>query len=397
MNPDVHASRTAGPPSRTTSRAASSVPTVLHLNDRYLPLTETWIHNQLRSLRRYRPVVATRLIENLEVFPLPGVELIAGSASTTAVRADSVWFRLTGRPLLSAERIAREWRPDVLHAHFGPEGVRALPLRRHHHVPLVTTFYGYDVSQLPKEGFWRRHYRRLFAEGDAFLAEGPFMRERLIDLGCPPSKVHLQHIGVDRRMIPRSSGSAEGLRVLTVGSFREKKGIPDAVAAFARAFPAGSGALLTILGDGPLRPRIEEEIRRQDAVDRVRLLGYQPQRVMFDEFRTTDIFLLPSRTAANGDTEGGAPVSIIEAQAAGIPVVSTTHADIPEVVQHGVTGLLAGEGDRDELALHLQQLAADTPLRIRFGEAGIARVAAEFDLPTQARRLEDAYDAILRR
>lgn len=368
-------------------------PIVLHLNDAYLPLTETWIYNQVRKLRRWEPVFAARQLKNLDLFPLARVHRV-GRGGRWESRLDTLVFRATGRPLVSPRRLAREVRPALLHAHFGNEGVRALPLRKSLGVPLVTTFYGADVSMLPRQPFWRRQYKRLFAQGDLFLVEGPHMGERLVDLGCPREKVQLQHLGADLGAIlyPVDREGRETFTVLVVASFREKKGIPDAVEAFAKAFGDDPRARLRILGDGPLRPVIEARVAALGLGERATLLGYQPQKVMFEEMAGADVLIQPSVVAPNGDTEGGAPVCTIEAQACGLPVVGTTHADIPEVVQHEVTGLLAPERDVETLARHLKRLRDEPALRREMGRRGRERMEREFDLDVQARRLEAAYD-----
>lgn len=371
-------------------------PTVLHLNDAYLPLTETWIYNQVRKLRRWEPVFAARQLKNLDLFPLERVHQV-GSGGRWESRLDTLAFRATGRPLVQPRRLARDVRPALLHAHFGSEGVRALPLRKALGVPMVTTFYGGDVSILPRQAFWRRQYRRLFAQGDLFLVEGPHMGERLMDLGCPREKVVLQHLGADLSAIPWpvDREERETFTVLAVASFREKKGIPYAVEAFAKAFAEDPHARLRIIGDGPQRPLVEERIRASGIGARAALLGYQPQGVMFEELARADVLIQPSLVASDGDTEGGAPVCTIEAQAAGLPVVATLHADIPEVVQHEVTGLLAPERDVDTLAQHLRRLASEPDLRREMGRRGRERIEHEFDLDVQAKRLEDIYDRLV--
>src|SRR5207244_3130633 len=128
--------------------------------------------------------------------------------------------------------------PAVLHAHFGTQGILLLRLRRRLDVPLVTTFYGYDASSVPRLPGWRRWYKTLFATGDRFLVEGGAFRERLLALGCPPGKAMVQHLGVDVDAIPfraRQLTGDETVRLLMAASFREKKGHQYALRAFALA------------------------------------------------------------------------------------------------------------------------------------------------------------------
>jgi colanic acid/amylovoran biosynthesis glycosyltransferase len=149
---------------------------------------------------------------------------------------------------------------------------------------------------------------------------------------------------------------------------------------------------MDIVGDGPLRPEIEAEIGRLGLGDRVSLKGILPHASSLEILSRSAVLLHPSVTAADGDTEGGAPVAIIEAMAAGVPVVSTHHADIPEVATDGECGILANERDVAGLAEGLAALLGAPELRERMGRAGRARAEANHSLERQTQRLEEIYD-----
>jgi colanic acid/amylovoran biosynthesis glycosyltransferase len=264
---------------------------------------------------------------------------------------------------------------------------------------LVTTFYGYDMSMLPREARWQDRYAELFATGDLFLVEGPNMRAALIELGCPPWKVRIQRIGIDLALVPfRPRGPAIGrpVRLLFCGRFTEKKGLLDALEAVAMVRARHPRVELSVIGDGEERSRVERAIESLDLTDSVRLLGLRPYEVVRRELAAADILLAPSRTASNGDTEGGAPTILLEAQAAGLPVVATTHADIPFVVVAGKSGLLAPEGNLPALAECLESLL-DTPERwAEMGRAGRRHVEQEHDIRITAAGLEEIYLALMR-
>jgi colanic acid/amylovoran biosynthesis glycosyltransferase len=281
-----------------------------------------------------------------------------------------------------------------------------LPLAQKADVPLVTTFYGYDLSYLPKqEPEWKEKYQRLFSEGSAFLLEGSHMRDQLVKLGCPPEKAHVQHLGVDVdrwEFQSRTKSDGEPLRILFVGRFTEKKGLRYGIDGFARAIDAGVDAHLTVIGDADGSGRSQQEkeyvLRHMEASgldDRIDLRGFVPHDELIRAYYDHHVLLAPSVEASDGDTEGGAPVTLIEAQATGLPVVSTAHCDIPEVVVDGETGLLAPEHDADALAEHLATLSSNPSLLSRFGEAGREHVSAEYNAAVQGERLADRYDDIL--
>jgi colanic acid/amylovoran biosynthesis glycosyltransferase len=237
------------------------------------------------------------------------------------------------------------------------------------------------------------------------------MAESIIDLGCPAQKVHVHHLGVPVAEIPfrpRQYATDEPLRVLMAASFREKKGIPYGLAALGRLkdevdleitiiggvadVPLLGGLSKKVSGSEAEKERILDTIDEWDLEDHVRLLGYQPHSTLMEEAYDHHVFLQPSVTARNGDGEGGAPVTLIEMAASGMPIVSTTHCDIPAVVQDGKNGLLAPERDPDALYRHLNTLVASSSGRwTEMAEAGRAHVEAEYNAPTQGRRLADLY------
>ena len=128
---------------------------------------------------------------------------------------------------------------------------------------------------------------------------------------------------------------------------------------------------------------------------RVRLLGYQPYSVFFEEAYRHHLFLSPSVSAGDGDTEGGAPLGLIEMAATGMPVLSTTHCDIPSVVHHGVTGYLAAERDVEGLIAGLQWWTAGTQRWPSILEAGRRHIEHDYDAQKQGERLAQIYEKLL--
>jgi len=381
--------------------------TAVQYRERWLPITENWIYNQVRRLTRYAPVVYCHITMNLETFPAAKLRVLdladaysPGPLFNIACRKlfgvwPGFWFPM------------RKDRPDIIHAHFGPAGYHMLGFTRRLGIPLVTTFYGADVGKLPStRPEWRGRYAQLFREGDLFLVEGNHMGRCLAELGCPEGKIVLQRLGVELDRIPFLPRSLDGsgeVRVLVCSSFREKKGIPYAVEAFGlvRRRSPGLKLKLTIIGDrgadpegGEEKARILSMIERYGLREDVRLLGLQPNDVFHSELRRHHLFLAPSVTASNGDTEGGAPVAVIEASASGMPVLSTRHCDIPEVVLDKESGYLVAERDSAALADRLELLASRDGDWAGMGERGRRHIERNHDVVRQAARLEDIYDGL---
>jgi colanic acid/amylovoran biosynthesis glycosyltransferase len=377
---------------------------VVHSTLRWLPLTEVWLETEVRQLP---PWVESRVVcearANPDQFRGDGVRAVSDRG-----RAYLLWnacLRRSGirRHAGVMKGVTRTHRPHLVHSHFGDVGWRDHRFTRRRRLPHVVSFYGSDLTMLPRAPRWRRRYRELFAEAALVLCEGPHMAETLRALGCPEDRLQVHRLGVDVGSIPfRARARPEGraLRVLMAASFREKKGLPDAVEALGLLVRDGREVSATLIGGGRDAEALREARRIHDAIGRhglggrIRLLGYVPHARLAEEAERHDVFLSPSRTAANGDAEGGAPVAIIEMAAAGLPVVSTRHCDIPFVLAEPNRRLLAPERDPEALAAAITDL-----LQADWGvltAANRALVAREMDGPTQAGRLADLYARVAR-
>ena len=227
------------------------------------------------------------------------------------------------------------------------------------------------------------------------------MAQSLIKMGCPENKVSIQRLGVEVNQLaykPRTYYPDDSLRILIASSFREKKGIPYALEAIGILKEKHPKLNVTIIGDSNGTKAGEQEKKKIfDIINKyklqpyIRLLGYQPHSVLLREAYDHHIFLTPSVTASDGDTEGGAPVTIIEMLATGMPVVSTTHCDIPQIITHGETGLLAEERDVEGLVENLQWLLNNYEKWARMTGKGRQHIETNFDASIQASRLVDLY------
>ena len=373
---------------------------VAHLTRVYLPLTETWLyHNQIINLKRYKPIIITQSTLNLDKFPTQNVYSLPKHSYISKIFKIMIMMLTWSYSTRHFEKVIKENNAKLLHAHFGTMGVRYLKLKKNLNLPMITTFYGHDVSIVQRKSYWKKRYIQLFQEGELFLTEGNNMKNELIKLGCPENKIIIQHLGVDLNMfdfIPRTLPEDGNIIILIAGSFREKKGIPYAIEAFAKVKENHPTIQLRILGDGEMRNQIESLIAELDMLDSVTILGYQSYDVFLKEMTNAHIFMQPSITAQDGDTEGGAPVAILEAQATGLPVISSYHADIPEVVVDGKSALLAPEKDVEMLTKHLEYLVEHPDVWEEMGRAGREHVEQEYDVLMQVEKLEKIYDGCVR-
>jgi len=385
--------------------------TVLHSHYNWLPLTENWLYNQIRHLpEEIENHVVCKNTINLDKFDLPNIHCLSEFMPWSNNLNNRLW-KLKGWRYLSRlpfsqflVKIADKQNADILHSHFGIIAWLNIRAAKQANLKHVATFYGYDVNFVPKQyPRWLQRYQNLFQHIDCILCEGSHMAQCIVELGCPQHKIHVHHLGIAIEEIPfkpRSWNPSEPLHVLIAASFREKKGIPYAIEALGQLHHE-LPLEVTIIGDATPDHRSQAEkqkiltaIEKYNLQSKVRLLGYQPHAVLLEEAYKHHVFISPSVTTTEGDTEGGAPVAIIEMIATGMPVVSTKHCDIPEVTKNSVRSLLAPERDVDGLVSHLKWLINHPEQWSKMLEAGREYIEQEYDARQQGEKLANIYQSL---
>lgn len=266
----------------------------------------------------------------------------------------------------------------AFHVNYGTNFIVFEPLFQALDAYLIVSFYGYDASKYIIEN-GDDCYDTLFKRANLITTNTICMMKKLIRIGCPEHKIKVIRCGVD---IPDNSVQYNNdntkIRLLTVARLVEKKGIEFALQALALC-PVRTNIKYRIIGDGPLNDELRHLATQLGIDDQVEFLGFLPVEKMLEEMRQADIVILTSVTAANGDQEG-LPVTLVTAQAMGLPVISSYHSGIEELVIHGVTGLLSQEREVNQIAIHIQMLVNNSNLRRSFGTNGRERVITEFDM-----------------
>lgn len=376
--------------------------TVLHSLSVWLPQTETWIYNQIRFLP---PHIENHIVceskTNLDQFPIMNLHALSDAPIFRYVWDKGLRKLRIRNHLGFSVQVARKCKPNLIHSHFGHYGWGNIELARKAGAGHIVTFYGVDASRYPaKDERWKERYKRLFERADIMLCEGPHMAGSLKLLGCPDEKVRVHRLGVPVDEIAfeqRKWAPGQPLRILIAASFREKKGIPFALEALGR-IQNEIPLEITLIGDATPEMRSVREkekiisvIEKHGLDAKIRLLGYQPYPALMKEAYGHHIFLSPSITDSEGDTEGGAPVSLIDMAATGMIVVSSLHCDIPEIVIHGETGMLAEERDVEGIVRNIRWLAENPGAWERIASAARARVESEFNAARQADKLAEIY------
>ncbi len=288
-------------------------------------------------------------------------------------------------------------RPRLIHAHFGRGGALALPIARALDIPLVVTFHGGDAT---KEKHYRRHLvptiyqRRLAAlqrEASAIICVSDYIRQRLVERGFPPQKLHVLRYGVemgDADPSPRPQAPY----ILFVGRFVEKKGITYLIEALRLLDQQGAHVPLVLIGDGPLAPQLKQQAR---VLGDARFLGWLPNHDVRRWMRGALAVCVPSVTAESGDAEG-LPNVVLEAMAEGVPVIGSRHSGIVEAVEHRRTGLLVPQANPQAIMEAIGWLRSDPDAARAMGDTARHQTDQRFSATRQSRLLEELLLSVSR-
>ncbi len=372
---------------------------------RILPWSETFIASQSGAMARYAPVLVGYSRD-------PGGAAYVIGRPQLLLNDHSAFPALEKFLLKSAGRAPRRWlraiaetQPVVLHAHFGSSALPASRIARALRIPLVVTYHGMDitVAATTRAEVERRH--RAFAAADRVIAVSGFIAEVLRKAGCPPEKITVHFIGVDTaRFTPWAGhGAAPDARtaaearsateVLFVGRLVEKKGVTHLIRAMQEVRRTVPAAELVLAGDGPLRTALEKECLVHGVP--ARFLGVQTPEQVIGLMRRAAVLCGPSIADSRGNAEG-LPITFLEAQACGLPVIASMSGGTGEGIVHGETGVLFTPGDERALADHLLAMLgpSNDALRHRMSIAARRYIEQQFDLARQTAALETIYDEV---
>lgn len=362
-----------------------SRPTVLHvLADWGIP-SERFVVDLLRGTTRTRSFVACGRRHHVVDAPRVPVRAML----PLLPRRPEDRLRRQIRALLAA--YAALHRVDLLHAHFGYYAAHTAAVARRLHRPWIVSLHGYDVLVMaPNDPELDR-----VVQADAVIVPSAFLAAAAVDRGFPEERIRVIPSGIDVASYRFKERHADGERVTVTfaGRFVAKKGVLDAAQAMAAVQSTHPHLQCRFVGFGPL----EDELRAE--IERLRLTATvtdgRPGDAVRSALAETDLVLTPSRTAADGDAESLGLVNI-EAQACGVPVVSTRHGGIPDAVGADA-GILVPEGDVPAMAQALTDLVEHPQRWGAMGRAGRAHVEAKFRLADRVSDVEDLYAELLAR
>lgn len=372
-------------------------PTVIIYRDHLLPPSETFVRSQAEALQHFTPYYAGSRLEQGLV--LPKERTLVVNRGGLLGKVSEATYKIWGLAPAFTQQV-KKLDPVLIHAHFGPDAARVLPLARNLQVPLLVTFHGYDATV--KDEYARRSFyshrayltRRGMLQRQArlFITVSEFIKRKLLEQGFPPDKLVVHYIGVDTKLFKPDPAVTREPVVLFLGRLVEKKGCEYLIQAMSRVQAVRPEVELVVIGDGPLRSSLEQ--LAEEILPRYRFLGVQPPDRVRTWLNRARVFSVPSVTADSGDAEAFGIV-FAEAQAMGLPVVSFSSGGVPEAVKHDETGLLVAERNWEGLAKYILLLFEQDTLWHRFSEAGQRRVRTMFNAQHQTGLLEEIYQQVL--
>lgn len=377
--------------------------TVIVFSAQLLPVSETFILEQVRTLRDWRVVLLGRQL-TLNGLTLDGFDVRFLHPPGHLHRWGFRFCQTRNLPYPPSLRRLRGIAASLVHVHFGTNAVDIWPLVRVLKLPMLITLHGYDINI--HRGWWKAGYGgwhrrsypdqllRLAGEPNVhFLAVSESIRRRAIECGIPLNKITVHHIGVDTRTFkPESLPVAKrSKRVLFVGRLIEKKGLIYLLRAFVKVQQNVPNAELVIVGDGPLYRALKSTAA--DLYVRARFLGSLSHKEVRKQMGEARLLCLPSITASNGDAEG-LPIVILEAQACGLPVVTSSNGGAKEGILDSETGYAVPEQDYDSLSQRLISILTDDEMASMMSHKAVMNATQRFSLTDCTARLQQVYDRV---
>lgn len=352
--------------------------------------SETFIRNQISGLSERGEVLTLhsgRLPEKTEdgrwLSPLP--VRLAGKLLRVLTGQRNNYFTEKG--------LIEFWnknKVDIILANYGLSACHVAEAARKSGIPVVPHFHGYDATMHKVIKEYAGQYRRLFQYAPAVVAVSSVMKQKLVDLGAAPEKVRVIPYGIElSNFFPNKAAKSTSPLFLSVGRFTAKKGPQITIRAFARIANEFPDARLVMVGglDG-LYEECRQLAESLAVLSSIEFTGVQSSTEIAQWMQQATVFVQHSVTPASGDMEG-TPLSILEAGASGLPVISTRHGGILEAVVHEQTGFLVDEYDEQEMANYMRVLASDPVRAGQMGEKAVTHIAANYNRSMQVDKLFD--------
>ncbi|MDI1323151.1 MAG: glycosyltransferase [Algoriphagus sp.] len=277
-------------------------------------------------------------------------------------------------------------RINLIFANYGPSGAELAPIAKKLNIPLIVHFHGYDASVRAVLENFKQSYIEMFHVARFIIVVSEEMKNDLIAIGAPENKLKKITYAPHFRF-SKLSPDYNSNQMLAIGRFVEKKAPYLTLLAYQRAKKVCPDLNLKFIGSGDLLS-VCQDLTRSLEIEDLEFSGVLSPEEIAEEMKASFCFVQHSKQAANGDKEG-TPVAILEALSAGLPVISTFHAGIPEIIQDGVNGFLVAEDDVKMMSCRLIELYNDRILATKMGQSGRSFMAVNFNLENYQKKINE--------
>lgn len=378
---------------------------ILVFSDIFFHFSETFLYQQVKNLKKdYRVTICGNKFINKEIYSFEGFEQLEFAENqnlfdkylTKVLR--KIYDPTLDFGILTTWKLQSFFKnyQGIVHAHFGTHAVKMLRFAKKNNLPLVVTFHGYDASRALNNKKYTKRLPGLFNYASAIVVVSPHMIEKL---GLQPwiHKVHVVPCSIDTNEFkPVNQALAienKTIHIIHAGRLVEKKGVMDLITVFSQLLQVNPSLKLHILGDGPEKENCLTLSRQLGIEHKTVFYGAKPHSFVKQLMQDCDIFVLNSRIATNGDSEG-MPVTLLEAMSMEKAVVSTIHAGIPLAVDDHVHGILVPEKDNAGLYEAMLELIQNPELRQRLGTAARKKILEQFTNEKMNAELRKIYQSL---
>ncbi len=281
----------------------------------------------------------------------------------------------------------RKHKIDVILAEYGTTAAMYLDIIQTSKIPLIIHFHGYDATAYNTLKEFQEEYRQMFDYAKCIIVVSDMMHDKLIALGCPKDKLVKNTYGPNDlffELKPQFNKS----QFIAIGRFTDKKAPYYTILAFKNILKLFPETKLIMAGDGHLLNSCENLVRYLDIANSVQFVGVITPSEFGAYLEESLAFVQHSITAKSGDMEG-TPLAVLEASAAGIPVISTYHAGIPDVIINEETGLLVNEHDVEGMSNNMIRILSDKPYAMEMGAKGRNNIAKNFSMKRHIDKIDE--------
>ncbi len=276
-------------------------------------------------------------------------------------------------------RYCFEHKIEAILAHYGPTGVNMATVSNRCNIPLYIYFHGYDMYRLSELKKFGTQYKEVFNGCEKLFAVSKEIVEKLELMGAPSEKIIYNPCGADTEIFKPQDASLNPAVFISVGRFDDTKNHKASILAFGKVAKKYPEAKLVFIGGGKNMKTCKHLVLTLGLTEHIEFKGVLSHTDVAIELSKARVFVLHSVTTSEGDKEG-APVSIMEAGASGLPVIATKHAGIPDIVENNITGFLVSENDIDTMAECMMRFIKEPALAKKMGMAGFRRINTYFSL-----------------